>query len=115
MQELISEDDLATFEGWLKYQCIDAATTATDELQMWQGIFDEARKRRAATPKVGLMKLQPVPGEHRYAVAVRDGSDLWLKHCGFGARGRASISSWSRAVTETGTFTQAITSTAPCT
>lgn len=78
MQEFISEDDLATFEGWLKYQCIDAATTATDELQMWQGIFDEARKRRATTPKVGLMKLQPVPGEHRYAVAVRDGSDLWL-------------------------------------
>lgn len=24
------------------------------------------------------MKLQPVPGEHRYAVAVREGSDLWL-------------------------------------
>jgi len=24
------------------------------------------------------MKFQPVPGEHRYAVAVREGSDLWL-------------------------------------
>src|SRR5262245_66669028 len=24
------------------------------------------------------MKLQPVPGEHRYAVAVQAGSDLWL-------------------------------------
>jgi hypothetical protein len=31
-----------------------------------------------ATPKVGLMKLQAVPGEHRYAVAVREGADLWL-------------------------------------
>jgi len=30
------------------------------------------------SPKVGLMKLQPAPGEHRYAVAVREGSDLWL-------------------------------------
>lgn len=29
-------------------------------------------------PKVGLMKIQQVPGEHRYAVAVREGSDLWL-------------------------------------
>ena len=24
------------------------------------------------------MKLEPVPSEHRYAVAVREGSDLWL-------------------------------------
>jgi hypothetical protein len=45
---------------------------------MWRGIFDEVRKRSLAIPKVGLMKLQPVPGEHRYAVAVREGSDLWL-------------------------------------
>jgi hypothetical protein len=28
--------------------------------------------------KLGLMKLQPVPGEHRYAVAIREGPDLWL-------------------------------------
>jgi hypothetical protein len=45
---------------------------------MWQGLFDEARKRSSATPKVGLMKFQPVPGEYLYAVAVREGSDLWL-------------------------------------
>jgi hypothetical protein len=31
------------------------------------------------SPKVGLMKLPPPsPGEQRYAVAIRDGSDLWL-------------------------------------
>ena len=30
------------------------------------------------TPKVGLMKLQSLPGEHRYAVAIREGSELWL-------------------------------------
>ena len=29
-------------------------------------------------PKVGLMKIQRLPGEHLYAVAVREGSDLWL-------------------------------------
>lgn len=78
MQEFISEDDLKTFEGWLRYQGIDAATTAPEELQMWQAFFDEARKRSATMPKVSLMKLQPIPGEHKYAVAVREGSDLWL-------------------------------------
>jgi hypothetical protein len=25
-----------------------------------------------------VMKLRPVPGEHRYAVTVEEGSDLWL-------------------------------------
>ena len=78
MQEFISEDDLKTFEGWLRYQGIDAATSAPEELEKWRGLFDDARKRSLASPKVGLMKLQPVPGEHRYAMAVREGSDLWL-------------------------------------
>jgi hypothetical protein len=77
MQEFISEDDLETFEGWMMYQGVDP-TTVPEELEMWRGLFDEARKRSSATPKVGLMKLQPVPGEHRYAVAVREGSDLWV-------------------------------------
>ena len=78
MQEFISEDDLKTFEGWLKYQAVDAAATAPEELARWRGLFEDARARTATSPKVGLMKLQPVPGEHRYAVAVREGSDLWL-------------------------------------
>jgi hypothetical protein len=76
--EFISEDDLKTFEGWLRYQAVDAATLTPDELAMWRGYFNEARARSLATPKVGLMKLQPIPGEHRYAVAIREGSDLWL-------------------------------------
>jgi hypothetical protein len=40
----ISEDDLATFEGWLRYQGFDAATLASDELADWRDIFDKARK-----------------------------------------------------------------------
>jgi hypothetical protein len=40
VQEFISEDDLNTFEGWLRYQAIDAATTPPDELAMWRGHFD---------------------------------------------------------------------------
>jgi hypothetical protein len=77
-QEFISEDDLKTFDGWLKYQGIDTATTAPGELAMWRDMFDQARARSMANPKVGLMKLQPVQGEYRYAVAVREGSNLWL-------------------------------------
>jgi hypothetical protein len=76
--EFISEDDLSTFEGWLRYQGIDATTTTPDELADWRDMFDEARERSLATAKVGLMKLRRAPGEHRYAVAVREGSDLWL-------------------------------------
>jgi len=78
VQDFISEDDLQTLEGWLKYQEVDAPTTAPEELKKWQRLFEEARERSAACPEVGLMKLQTVPGEHRYAVAIEDGSNLWL-------------------------------------
>jgi hypothetical protein len=77
-QEFISEDDLQTFEGWLKYQAVDPTATAPEEMESWRRVFEDAKKRMAANPKVGLMKLQPVAGEHRYAVAVEDGSNLWL-------------------------------------
>jgi hypothetical protein len=78
VQEFISEDDLQTFEGWMRYQAIDTSTMAAVELTTWRRLFEEARQRWATIPKVGLMKLQPVPGEHRYAVAVQEGADLWL-------------------------------------
>ncbi len=75
----ISEDDLIKFDRWLEYQGIDASTITPDELAMWRDVFDEARARALATAKVGRMKLgPPPPGEHRYAVAVREGADLWL-------------------------------------
>jgi hypothetical protein len=72
----ISEDALNTFEGWLKYQAVDAAATSPVDLEMWRSLFEETHK--SASPKVGLMKLNPIPGEYRYAVAFRDGPDLWL-------------------------------------
>lgn len=78
MDEFISEDELKTFDGWLRYQAVDASTLAEKELAEWRSAFEDAKRRSAAAPKVGLMKLQPVPGEHRYAVAVREGGDLWL-------------------------------------
>jgi hypothetical protein len=73
----ISEDDLKSFGGWLKYQGYDPETLAPDDLKKWRDLFDTLSKK--PNSKVGLMKLGPVPaGEHRYAVALRDGSDLWL-------------------------------------
>jgi hypothetical protein len=78
VRESISEHDRQTFEVWLRYQGIDPATATSEELAMWRGYFDEDTKLAAAAPTVGLMKLRPVPGEHRFAVAVREGSDLWL-------------------------------------
>jgi hypothetical protein len=78
VQEFISEDDLKTFEGWLNYQGFDAAAISEKELESWLRTFEETRERSAAIPKIGLMKLKSVPGEHRYAVAVREDCDLWL-------------------------------------
>jgi hypothetical protein len=78
LREFISEDNLQTFEGWLRYQAVDASTTAPEALAVWRREFEDARQRCASSPKIGLMKLQPVPGEHRYAVAVRENADLWL-------------------------------------
>lgn len=72
--DFISEDDLSTFEGFLKYQAVDPATLTSDELAMWRSFFDDAAQRRESSPKVGLMKLRPAEaGEQRYGVALRDG------------------------------------------
>jgi hypothetical protein len=43
MQDFISEDDLDTFEGWLRYQAVDPTTVTADELANWRSLFDEAR------------------------------------------------------------------------
>lgn len=77
MPDFISENDLHTFERWLKYQAVDLTTLTAEELAMWRGTFDEAKARATATPKIGVMKLEQA-GKYRYAVAERDGSDLWL-------------------------------------
>jgi hypothetical protein len=76
--DFISEDDLNTFEGFLRVQAIDPMTATPDELARFRQFFDEAMASQAATPPFGEMKFKPMPRECRYAVAVRDGSDLWL-------------------------------------
>jgi hypothetical protein len=74
--EFISEDDVKTFDVWLKYQAAERATP--EELVRLRALFETERAISLATPKLGQMKLRASPGEHRYAVALREGSDLWL-------------------------------------
>ena len=78
MAEFISAYDLKTLEGWLRYQGFEAATMAPDTLANWRCMFDEVQRQCAANPKVGLMKIKPVPDEYKYAVAVREDTCLWL-------------------------------------
>jgi hypothetical protein len=46
MVDFISEDDLLTFEGFLKYQAIDPAVLTPDELEVWRGMFEDSLQRR---------------------------------------------------------------------
>jgi hypothetical protein len=75
--EYITEDDLDTYEGWLKYQAFDLSTLSDEEAAAVRKLFDEAVSRRMTARKVGRMKLRD-PGESTYAIAIRDGADLWL-------------------------------------
>ena len=54
--DFISEDDLDTFEGWLRYQAVDPNTP---DLSQWRSTYDEAVKNRS--PAVGLNEGSPVP------------------------------------------------------
>jgi hypothetical protein len=77
VNDFISEDDLKSFEGWLKYQGFDRSVLEPDELARWRDLFEELNQKSYS--KVGQMKLGPVPtGQRRYAVAVREAADLWL-------------------------------------
>ena len=76
--DFISEDERNTFEGYLRLQGVNPLTATPDELAMFQQCFDEAMAAASTTPKLGAMKFKATPGEFRYAVAVREGSDLWL-------------------------------------
>jgi hypothetical protein len=74
-RDFISEDDLNTLQGFLRYHAVDPATASPEHLAHFQKLFES----RKTAPKFGAMKLPPMePGEHRYAVALREGSDLWL-------------------------------------
>jgi hypothetical protein len=42
MPDFTSEDDIGTFEGWLKYQVGDAIL-APDQLEMWRSVYEDCR------------------------------------------------------------------------
>jgi hypothetical protein len=54
VEEFVSEDHVNTFEGWLTYQAVDAATTSQDELARWRTLYDELRTSSLASPKGGV-------------------------------------------------------------
>jgi hypothetical protein len=73
----MSDDELEKFEVWLRdVQGYDPAALSPEELALWRA--DHAQVMANPTPKVGLMKLRAQPGDHLYAVAIRDGAELWL-------------------------------------
>jgi hypothetical protein len=77
-RDFILEDDLNTFDGYLRLQGIEPSIAEPKVLATYRQFFDEAMAIRAATPKFGAMKFRPAAGEYRYAVALREGTDLWL-------------------------------------
>lgn len=76
--EYLGEDDVATYEGWLKFQAIDLATLTEVDPADVRAMFDDAVERCTTSRKVGRMKLKAKAGESKYAVAIREGQDLWL-------------------------------------
>jgi hypothetical protein len=72
----LTEGEYASFDGWMKCQDLDPARMTPDSLATFRDLYDERLKR---SKKIGLMKLKrPAVGEYRYAVAVREESDLLL-------------------------------------
>jgi hypothetical protein len=81
-QDFISEDDLDTFEEYLRYQAIDPTTASPEVLGQFRAAFEEAIAKRAAiTPMGEIFKPKPTgakQGEFKIAVAVRHGEQLLL-------------------------------------
>ena len=77
-----SEDDLNTFDRYLRCQGIDPVTTTPEVLAQFREVFDEAMAKRLATPPMGeIFKPKPTgakQGEFKIAVAVRNGAELLL-------------------------------------
>jgi hypothetical protein len=73
----LTEDDLETFEGWLKYQA--SGPLSPDDRAELRRHFDRIQKDKALTTPVGRLRLSALrPDEYRYGVAVQDGPKSWL-------------------------------------
>jgi hypothetical protein len=75
----LNKDERDTFEGYLRYHQQNPTTASPEALASFRKAFEEWQTKKAATPKPGRMKLRDLkPGEYRYAVAVREGSELFM-------------------------------------
>jgi hypothetical protein len=79
MPNFTGEDDCKAFEEFLRHKGIDPATAEPDVLVQFRRAFDHLAAKRLATPPMGeIFNAKLKPGEFRYAVAIRDGANLWL-------------------------------------
>ena len=76
--EFINEDDLKSFEGWMNYQRKDISAISSQELEVLSSLYNQLRRQSDNRSKLGRMKLGSIDGQCLYAVAVEEGSNLWL-------------------------------------
>jgi hypothetical protein len=86
----LTEDDLETFEGWLKFQSFFGPLSPDDRAELRRH-FDRIQNEKALTTPIGSIRLPSLrPDEYRYGVAVQEGPKSWL-WCGFVEIPRAII------------------------
>ena len=68
---------MRTFEGWMEYQRMDPRLLDAKGLAEWRHAYEGATER-ANRVQPWTPKARRDPADHLYAVAIRDGSSLWL-------------------------------------
>ncbi|HXW65644.1 MAG TPA: hypothetical protein VEK74_11215 [Burkholderiaceae bacterium] len=76
MQEIFTEDDLDTIQGFARYQRFDLERASLEGMEALRRCFAVSLDRRARYCPVGRMALKP--NDVCYAVAIEDGDDLWV-------------------------------------
>jgi hypothetical protein len=69
---------LDTFDDWLKYQQIDRQALPEDVEVILHGGYERARSAFKAHDVHSVVRRPRPAGEHRYAIAIEDGANLWL-------------------------------------
>lgn len=68
---------MRTFDEWLEYQKVNPALLSSEELREWRSIYEEVRAHQSQE-SVRVTNTGIDHGDSAYAVAVRDGGNLWL-------------------------------------
>ena len=72
----MSEDDLNTFESWMRYQAVDPSSLPPEQLTEWHAAFAEISEH-PSPQKIGLMNIRSRPGENLYGVGARIRPPRW--------------------------------------